>query len=106
METSISIKKGCLMFVELVFFKPKPDVSEAEVMKSAKTIQHLAAQMGSRFELEVLKTAEGEWVEIVHWDSQDEAQRVEQAVLQMPEAQEAMSVMDETSIRMVFLHPA
>jgi hypothetical protein len=93
------------MFVELIFFKTKPGVSDAAVKESAGRIQKLAAQMNSPFELELLRTEDGEWVEIVHWPSQAEAQRVEQAVLSMPEAREAMAVMDETSIRMVFLHP-
>ena len=94
------------MFVELVFFKPRPNVSEAEVIQSARKIQEIATEMGSAFELELLKTEEGEWVEIVHWNNQEEAHRVEQAVMHMPEAMEAMSVMDESSIRMMFLHPA
>jgi hypothetical protein len=94
------------MFVEIVFFKSKSGVSDAEVIAGAHKIQELAAKMGSPFKLELLKTTEGEWVEIVHWQSQTEAQRVEQAVMQMPEAMAAMSVMDESSLRMMFLHPA
>jgi len=94
------------MFVELVFFKPKPNVSDAEIVTSAYKTQALAAQLGAAFELELLKTQEGEWLEIVHWNDQEEAHRVEQAVMNMTEAQQAMSVMDETSIHMMFLHPA
>lgn len=94
------------MFVELIFFKPKPSVSDSEVIESANKIQALAAEMGAAFELELLKSEEGEWVEIAHWNNQEDAHRVEQAVMSMPEAMEAMSVMDETSMRMVFLHPA
>jgi D-aminopeptidase len=93
------------MFVEFVFFRAKPNVSDAEVIKNAHKIQELATQTGTPFKLELLKTEEGEWVEVVRWNSKEEAQRVEQAVLSMPEAQKAMSVMDEASIRMVFMHP-
>ena len=93
------------MFVELVFFRSKPDIADANVLASANKILELATKMNSPFELELLRTQDGEWVEIVRWPSQEEAQRVEQAVMSMPEAQEAMSVMDEASIRMVFLHP-
>ena len=93
------------MFVELVFFKSKPHVSDAEVTESANTIQALATRLGIKFQLQLLRSDEGEWVEIVHWESQEEAQRVEQSVMQMPEAQQAMAVMDETSLRMVLLHP-
>lgn len=93
------------MFVEFVFFKAQPNVSDSAVMEKAHKIQQLAAQTGTTFELELLKSEEGEWVEIVRWNSKEEAQRVEQAVMNMPEAQQAMSVMDESSIRMVFLHP-
>lgn len=93
------------MFVELVFFRSKPGVTDAEVIASANKILTLAMGMNSPFNLELLRTEDGEWVEIVRWPSQAEAQRVEQAVMSMSEAQEAMSIMDETSIRMVFLHP-
>lgn len=93
------------MFVELVFFRAKPDVSDADVFASAHKIQALAAGMNSSFDLELLRTEDGEWVEIVRWPSQEEAHRVEQAVMTMPEAQAAMSIMEEKSIRMVFLHP-
>ncbi len=94
------------MFVELIFFRAKPNIPDSTVIEKAQVIQTLAAQIGATFELEILKTDEGEWVEIAHWDNQEEAHRVEQTVLNMPEAQQAMSVMDEASIRMVFLHPA
>lgn len=93
------------MFVELVFFRSKPEVADADVLASANKILELATQMNSPFKLELLRTEDGEWVEIVRWPSQEEAQRVEQAVMNMPEAQEAMAVMEESSIRMVFLHP-
>jgi len=93
------------MFVELVFFRSKPEVTGADVLASANKILELATQMNSPFKLELLRTEDGEWVEIVRWPSQEEAQRVEQAVMKMPEAQEAMAVMQESSIRMVFLHP-
>jgi hypothetical protein len=93
------------MFVELVFFKAKPSIPDAEVIQSAHKIQALAGKTGTPFQLELLKSADGEWVEIVRWNNQQEAERVEQVVLSMPEAQQAMAVMDESSIRMVFLHP-
>jgi hypothetical protein len=93
------------MFVELVFFKAKQNVSDAEIVKKAHKIQELASQTGTPFKLELLRAEDGEWVEIVHWNSQEEAHRVEQAVMSMPEAQESMSVMDENSVRMMFLHP-
>ena len=93
------------MFVELVFFRSRPNVSDSEVRESAHKIQEIATQMGAAFELELLKTQDGEWVEIVHWDNQEEAHRVEQAVMNMPEARQAMSVMDETTLRLVLLHP-
>jgi hypothetical protein len=93
------------MFVELVFFRAKPHVSDADVFASAHKIQSLAVGMKSSFELELLRTEDGEWVEIVRWPNQEEAHRVEQAVMAMPEAQAAMSIMEETSVRMVFLHP-
>lgn len=93
------------MFVELVFFRSKPAAADADVLASANKIRELATQMNCPFELELLRTDDGEWVEIVHWRSQEDAHRVEQAVMNMPEALEAMSTMEESSVRMVFLHP-
>jgi len=93
------------VFVELVFFRSKPEVTDAAVRASANKILELAQRMNSSFTLELLRSEDGEWVEIVHWSSQEEAHRVEQVVMQMPEAIEAMSVMEENSVRMVFLHP-
>lgn len=93
------------MFVEFVIFKTNPGVSDAQVIEKAQVIQQLAAGMGVPFELELLKSEEGEWVEVARWNSKEEAQRVEQAVMNLPEAQQAMAVMDESSLRMMFLHP-
>ena len=93
------------MFVELVFFRSKTDATTEAVLDSARKIQELAMSMSSSFKIELLRTDDGEWVEIVHWDSQAEAHRVEQAMMSNPEAQQAMAVMQENSIRMVFLHP-
>jgi hypothetical protein len=93
------------MFVELVFFKAKSGTTDAEVLASAKKIQELATKLNSPFQLELLRTDDGEWVEIVHWPSRDEAERVEQTVMAMPEAQQAMSVMEDSSVRIVLLQP-
>ena len=54
------------MFVELVFFRSKPEVADADVLASANKILELATMMNSPFKLELLRTEEGEWVEIVH----------------------------------------
>ena len=93
------------MFVELVFFRSKPDATTEEVLGSAQKIQDLALAMSSSFKIDLLRKDDGEWVEIVHWDSEEEAHRVEQAMMSNPEAQQAMAVMQEDSIRMMFLHP-
>jgi hypothetical protein len=93
------------MFVELIIFKSKPGITDDVIEASANKIQALAAGMGVPFKLELLRTADGEWVEIVRWPNQEEAQRVEQVVMGMQEAQDSMSVMDEASMRMMFLYP-
>jgi hypothetical protein len=66
----------------------------------------VAAGLNGAYELEIPRTDDGEWVEIVHWPSRAEAGRVEQTVMAMPESRQARLVMDPTSVRMVLLEPA
>lgn len=85
-------------------FKMKVGVSEDEVLAASQEAQDgfLAKQKGyvSR---ELLKSSEGEWVDIVHWETMEDAQTAMNSFMGHPSTKKFGEVIDPSSIKMMHL---
>ena len=85
-------------------FKMKVGVSEDEVLAASQEAQDgfLAKQKGyvSR---ELLKSSEGEWVDIVHWETMEDAQKAMQDFMGHSSTKKFGEVIDPSSIKMLHL---
>ncbi|MEK7462868.1 MAG: antibiotic biosynthesis monooxygenase [Patescibacteria group bacterium] len=92
------------MVIELAQFKMKVGVSEDEVLAASQEAQDgfLAKQKGyvSR---ELLKSSEGEWVDIVHWETMEDAQTAMNSFMGHPSTKKFGEVIDPSSIKMMHL---
>lgn len=92
------------MVIEMAQFKMKVGVSEDEVLAASQEAQDgfLAKQKGyvSR---ELLKSSEGEWVDIVHWETMEDAQTAMNSFMGHPSTKKFGEVIDPSSIKMMHL---
>lgn len=92
------------MVVELAQFKAKQGVSDDEVLAASQEAHDgfLAEQKGY-VNRELLKSDEGEWVDIVHWETMEDAQAAMQNFTGNPSTKKFVEVIDNSSIKMMHL---
>ena len=92
------------MVTELAQFKTKSGTSDAEVLAASQEAHDgfLAKQKGyvSR---ELLKSSEGEWVDIIHWETMEDAQAAMNSFMGHPSTKKFGQVVDPSSIKMMHL---
>lgn len=90
------------MIIEVVQFKAKSGVSDDEVLAASQEGHNsfLAKQKGyvSR---ELAKSSEGEWVDIVHWETMEDAEADEKAFMEHPSTKKFVEMIDLSSMKMV-----
>lgn len=70
------------MAVEVVLFKPAEGVSEAQILETAKALQQAVVNMPGYIDRQLLKDAQGQWVDIVWWESMEQALKASDAIMQ------------------------
>jgi len=95
------------MVIELAQFKTKSGVTDAEVLAASQEAhdRFLAKQKGyvSR---ELLKSSEDEWVDIVHWETMEDAQTAMNSFIGHPSTKKFGEVIDPSTIKMMHLQLA
>jgi hypothetical protein len=91
--------------VEVVLCRAKANVSEAEMREAARLAEPEMDSLPGLISRELLVDSEGQWVDIVHWESMEHAQNALQLVGDKPAIQHLFSLIDEDQTRMMHLHP-
>ncbi|MCE7986584.1 MAG: hypothetical protein DYG89_35880 [Caldilinea sp. CFX5] len=87
--------------LEVVLFRAKAGVSDEQVLQGSAQIQPWLAGAAGYLKREVSKNEDGQWVDIVHWRSLDEAQQAAEQLMAEPTAAAFMSMIDPESITML-----
>ena len=76
------------LIVEIAQFKLASGVTDEEFIKEAEFVQKnfLEKQRGY-IDRELLKAKDGQWIDILHWDSMEEAQRAAEVMMKEPTTQ-------------------
>ncbi|GIK63881.1 MAG: hypothetical protein BroJett018_16750 [Chloroflexota bacterium] len=90
--------------VELVLFRAKAGVSQQTLIEGTQSIQMWLAQQPGYIRRELLMTHEGQWADLVYWNSYEEAMVAGEKFMSLPEAGPLESVMDVTTIQMFHFH--
>lgn len=95
------------MVIELAQFKTKTGISDSEILVASQEVHDgfLAKQKGY-ISRELLKSADGEWVDIVHWETMKDAQAAMQNFMGSPSTKKIVEVIDDSSIKMMHLEVA
>jgi heme-degrading monooxygenase HmoA len=92
------------MIIELAQFKTKSGVNDAEVLGASQEAHDgfLAKQKGY-ISRELLKSSEGEWIDIVHWETIEDAQTAMNSFMGHHSTKRFAEIVDPPSIKMMHL---
>ncbi len=91
------------LVVEVVTFKLKAGVDEADFLQSADAVMSDLQAMSGYIDRELLKDAQGQWMDILHWQSMDEALAAAEALMTAPNAGAFIAMLDATNMAMYHL---
>ncbi len=92
--------------VEVVLFKLKPGVEEAAFVRASDALLPVLRAMSGFVRRELLKGEDGQWIDLVHWNSLAEAQAAAEQVPHLPACHPFLGMIDETSVTMLHLQQA
>ena len=90
--------------VEVVLSRVKPGVTDQEVLEAADAIMDDVRSAGGFLRRELLKAGEGEWIDVIHWQSMEDAHRAAAMVMARPAAARLQGIIDGASVRMYHAH--
>ena len=90
--------------VEIAQFKLASGVTDEEFTKEAEAVQkNFLEKQSGYIDRELLKDKEGQWVDILHWNSMEEAQKAAEVMMKNPATQGFMQKIDPSSVKMLHL---
>ena len=90
--------------VEVAQFKLVTGVNDGEFLGEAERVQkNFLEKQPGYIDRELLKGDDGQWADILHWNSIEEAQKASEMLLKEPAAQGFIRKIDPTSISMLHL---
>ncbi|MEK3883013.1 hypothetical protein [Paenibacillus sp. PL2-23] len=93
--------KSC---VEVVSYRLKEGVSEEMFMEAVDLLAELLSGESALKKREVFREEDsGTWVEVAEWTSREAAKQCEARVMADPRMSEAMALIDESTLRMLFV---
>lgn len=91
--------------VEVVLFKPTPEISEADVLKITSLMQSKVVNLPGYVDRQLLKNSEGQWVDLVWWENLELAQVASDMILQDAELAPHLSLFKNAEVTMLHLEP-
>ena len=89
--------------VELVLLRLQPGADEDAFIRAARATTSDLRALDGYASRELLRADDGQWVDIVHWSTRDQALAAAEQFPTLPSAQAFGSLMDGGSIRMMHL---
>lgn len=90
--------------VEIVLFKAKAGISDAEVMDAVTFSQTWLETQPGYIRRETLKDEEGQWIDVVHWHSRKEALEAGERIMTSAAGEKFGQVIDERQMTMMHLN--
>jgi hypothetical protein len=86
--------------VEIVLFKLNPGVDDAAFIRAAQATQPDLEHLPGYVRRELLKGADGQWIDMVHWRSLAEAQQAAAMAMQFPSFQPFVGMIDASTMQL------
>lgn len=92
------------LIVEIAQFKLAAGVSDEDFLHEAEVAQkNFLEKQSGYIDRELLKDKDGQWVDILHWNSIGEAQKAAEVMMTDPATQGFMQKIDPSSVKMLHL---
>jgi hypothetical protein len=91
--------------IEIVLFRLKPGVNEAAFLEANRAVQADLQKASGYLRREMTKNEDGQWLDLVYWNSLAEAKQAAEAFPTWPSTQRLAGMIDESSINMLHVHP-
>lgn len=91
--------------IELVLFKPKPGVSADEVKTSLTSLNSVLKSYDGFVSRQLAAGKDERWMDLVFWESIDDAKFAAEDVLKKEEAIKAFGVIDEREMNFFHFEP-
>lgn len=90
--------------VEIAQFKLAAGVDEQGFLKEAEAVQRdFLEKQNGYMDREILKGGDGQWIDIVHWRSMEDAKHAADAIMQDPACLGFLQKIDPASVKMFHL---
>lgn len=86
--------------IELVSFKLKSDADETQLADLQPAMNEFIKQQPGFHYRSLVKDTDGQYLDIVYWDSEEKAKAAGSKFMEQTWAQQMMSLVDESSIKM------
>ena len=83
---------------EIVRYKQKDDTKDQSVIKASNALQEVVASQDGLISRKLSKSNEGEWIDVVLWESMDHAIQAAKVVNSHPVAGQFMALIDDASL--------
>lgn len=91
--------------VELVLFKLKEGVSEAQGLEAMTSLNDFVSKQAGFISRKLSKASNDSWVDLVFWESMQAARQASELVMQSDDCLEAFKVLDEKNMQMIHATP-
>ena len=93
------------MIAEVVLFNIKPNVDEADFIQAVEHMQPDVERMAGFIDRTLLKNADGQWMDLLHWETLEAAHTAAEIILNLESCHMFLSMIDEETINMMHLAP-
>lgn len=87
--------------VEIVHFKVKPGTNEQDFLKASADMMQELGKLSGFIDRELLKGDNGQWTDMVHWKSMENALKATDDVIKLPLCLAYFGFIDHTSLQML-----
>ncbi|MFL0809841.1 MAG: hypothetical protein K6L76_05450 [Agarilytica sp.] len=86
--------------LELVSFALKPNADETQLADLQPAVNTFVKQQPGFYYRSLIKDSDGQYLDIVYWESEEKAKAAAEKFMAQPWAEQMMSLVDESSIKM------
>jgi heme-degrading monooxygenase HmoA len=91
--------------IELVIFKTKPEFDQKDVKASLESLTAIVSNYKGFISRQLAKNEEGKWMDLVFWESMEDAKAAADEIMKLESAQKAFSVIDEQTMEFYHFDP-
>lgn len=91
--------------IELVLFRPKSTFSIDEVKRSLESLDEILSSYKGFLKRHLAVSGNGQWMDLVLWESMDDAKFAADDILKNEKAIEAFSVIDQNEMQFFHFEP-